>query len=202
MFQLPTDEIAPSFSGEYGDIFYGMEARLETFGYSDLTAVIAFNVLGYLLLSSIPLTESKVVVDAEEAVSCCLCWGLGRMTVRCTFSKRGYLPEEPVELFLTISNKTKRKVKQVIGHLVQVIEYIVGQVEEIENRTIVSKPLPGCRMNHTETWKYDLFPIPAGLQPTVPHGIIRIGYHIKVVFDIATASNFIVDCPIILGSHR
>jgi len=202
MFHLPHDEIAPSFSGKFGDIFYGMEARLETFGYSDLTAVIAFNVLGYLLLSKIPLTESRVVVDAEEAVSCCLCWGLGRLDVRCTLAKRGYLPEEPVELLLSVSNKTRRAVKKIIGQLVQVIQYIVGQVEETESRVIVSKPLPGCRMSHTETWKYNLFPIPHGLQPTVSHGIIRIGYHIKVVFDISTASDFVVDCPIIIGSHR
>uniref|UniRef100_A0A914ELG0 Arrestin C-terminal-like domain-containing protein n=1 Tax=Acrobeloides nanus TaxID=290746 RepID=A0A914ELG0_9BILA len=120
VFPLPYT-CPPSYEGQLGYVRYYCKAKIDRPWKFDKTVIAGFTVLPHFDLNTIPYAANPVVKESSKNLG--LLFKHGRLNVKASIPKYGYVPGESIDIQINFINESSRKVDCIDAKLIEYTIY-------------------------------------------------------------------------------
>ncbi|XP_073696950.1 arrestin domain-containing protein 3-like [Garra rufa] len=194
-FQLPQQNMPPSFKGLHGWVKYVLTVKLSrpwkstSAASTELSFVIRNDGTSDHLLQPQSGTQDKKIK----------LFGSGKMSMNVTTDKTGYMQGETIRVFVDVDNSSSRDVKLKYS-LKQQQTFIAGSSTNRGYKDIVKETRDCVPSKEKSKFIVDMI-VPRDLTVTIENcRIIKVQYELKVYLDVSFASDPEVRFPVVILS--
>ncbi|KAL1274751.1 hypothetical protein QQF64_027565 [Cirrhinus molitorella] len=192
-FQLPQQNMPPSFNGFHGWVRYVLTVKLSrpwktsSTASAELTFVLRnYGTNDHLLQPQSGTQDKKMKL-----------FGSGKMSMAVTTDKTGYMQGETIRVFVDIDNASSRDVKLKYS-LKQTQTFIAGGSTNRGHKDIVKETRDSIPSKQKSKFIVDMI-VPRDLTVTIENcRIIKVQYELKVYLDVSFASDPEVRFPVVI----
>uniref|UniRef100_A0A671KU88 Arrestin C-terminal-like domain-containing protein n=1 Tax=Sinocyclocheilus anshuiensis TaxID=1608454 RepID=A0A671KU88_9TELE len=192
-FQLPQQNMPPSFKGNHGWVKYVLTVKLSrpwkptSSTYTELIFVLRNDGTNDHLLQPQAGTQDKKMK----------LFGSGKMSITVTSEKTGYMQGEMIRVFVDINNSSSRDVKLKYS-LKQQQTFIAGRSTNRGFKHIVKETRDRIPSGEKSKFTVDMT-LPRDLTVTIENcRIIKVQYELKISLDVSFASDPAVTFPVVI----
>uniref|UniRef100_A0A673L5Z8 Arrestin domain-containing protein 3-like n=1 Tax=Sinocyclocheilus rhinocerous TaxID=307959 RepID=A0A673L5Z8_9TELE len=192
-FQLPQQNMPPSFKGNHGWVKYVLTVKLSrpwkptSTTYTELIFVLRNDGTNDHLLQPQAGTQDKKMK----------LFGSGKMSMTVTSEKTGYMQGETIRVFVDINNSSSRDVKLKYS-LKQQQTFIAGRSTNRGFKHIVKETRDRIPSGEKSKFTVDMM-LPRDLTVTIENcRIIKVQYELKISLDVSFASDPAVTFPVVI----
>ena len=201
-FQLPST-LPTSYEGDYGNIRYWLEARMDRPWKFDHVTKCAFTVL-----ERVDLNLSQEDLNAPrrgeaQKTLCCLWCKSGPLTLAVSTDQGAYCAGEKILLNAQLENNTNKEMRMLKAKLRRTVAlYARGKSRHHQDVVAEMKTTGGIPAGQIFEWNQEPLPIPACPPSSHTSRIIHTDYSLDVEVVVPTFSfNLHVILPIVIGTE-